>query len=82
MAPPFLAFASPLLTLAHPALLIKQPCSPFRIETDFVQVIILDKQLAVLYPQHIPQVHPASPPPGRILLCLFHAPLFGPPFLL
>jgi hypothetical protein len=32
----------------HPALPIKQPCSSCRIETDFVQVIILDKQLAVI----------------------------------
>ena len=40
--------SSPLLTLAHPALPIKQPCSPFRTETDFVQVRIQVKQPAVV----------------------------------
>jgi hypothetical protein len=31
---------TPLLTLAHPAFPIKQPCSPFRTETDFLDVRI------------------------------------------
>ena len=40
--------SSPFLTLAHPALPIKLPCSPFRTETDFVQVGIQVKQPAVV----------------------------------
>jgi hypothetical protein len=36
----------PLLTLAHPAKPITQPCSPFQTETDFVQVRIQVKQPA------------------------------------
>jgi hypothetical protein len=47
-AHPLLTFASPLLTSAHPVLPIKQPCSPFRTETDFVQVRIQVKQPAVI----------------------------------
>ena len=43
-----LTFASPLLNLAHLALPIKQPCSLFQTETDFVQVRIRVKQPAVL----------------------------------
>ena len=39
---------SPLLTLTHLVLLIKQPRSPFRTETDFVQVRNQVKQPAVI----------------------------------
>ena len=49
---PRLTLASPLLTLAHTALPIKQPCSPFRTERDFVHVRIQVKQLAVVIPIH------------------------------
>jgi hypothetical protein len=40
-----------LLTVAHPALPIKQPCSPFQTETDFVQVRIQVKQPAAVRKQ-------------------------------
>jgi hypothetical protein len=38
----------PRLTLTHLSSPIKQPCSPFRTETDFVQVRIQVKQPAVI----------------------------------
>jgi hypothetical protein len=49
---PLPTLASPLshprVTLAHSALQIKQPCSPFQTETDFVQIRVQVNQPAVI----------------------------------